>query len=102
MTDSAAIVRLAMEGDMTIYNATEQKHRLMASLDSCQELELDLGQVSEIDTAGFQLLILAKREALRHQKVLRIVAHSTPVSDLLDFYNKVAYFGDPVHLPARD
>ena len=63
-------------------------------------LEIDLSAVGEIDTAGFQLLVLVKREAQRLGKQAHIVAHSEAVRELLDFYNMAAEFGDPLLIPA--
>ncbi|EEF26708.1 conserved hypothetical protein [Ricinus communis] len=94
--------RLAIQDDMTIYNAPEQKTRLLTALSGCDELELDLSQISDMDTAGFQLLVLAKREAIRAGKALNVVEHSKAVTDLLDLYNMASYFGDPVVIPARE
>jgi ABC-type transporter Mla MlaB component len=87
---------------MTIYNALTTKEKLLAALEDCLELELDLSHVGEIDTTGAQLLIMAKREANRQLKSLRLVAHSASVREVLDFYNIVAFFGDPLHIPARE
>ena len=101
-TPDGNIHRLCLDEDMTIYNAMSAKEKLLAALEGCQELELDLSQVGEIDTTGAQLLIMAKREANRQLKSLRLVAHSAPVREVLDFYNVVAYFGDPLHIPARE
>ena len=53
--------RLSIVDDMTIYNALDQKNRLMSALAEVDMLELDLSHVGEIDTAGLQLLILSKR-----------------------------------------
>ncbi|NTV94593.1 MAG: STAS domain-containing protein [Thiobacillus sp.] len=105
MTDQmqgSDIRRLALEEDMTIYNAMPIKEKLLSALDGCHELELDLSLVGEIDTTGVQLLIMAKQEANRLLKSLRLVAHSAPVREVLDFYNIAAYFGDPLHIPARE
>lgn len=93
---------LVVDGDLTIYQAPERKKWLLDALDASDELELDLSRVAEIDTAGFQLLILAKREAARRGKSVRLVSHSASVLDLLNFYDMAAYFGDPVHIPAHD
>ena len=49
-----------------------------------------------MDTAGLQLLILAERESLKAGKRFSIVAHSESSLDVLDRYNLVSYFGDPV------
>lgn len=94
--------RLALTEDLTIYNALEHKRGLLEALARVDELELDLLQVSEIDTAGMQLLILLKREALRLGKSVSIVAHSHAVRELIDFCNLGAELGDPLVIPATE
>ena len=87
---------LHIEGDMTIYTAAELKAELMPHLTQPQEREIDLSAVSEIDSAGLQLLMLAKREAGRHACPLRLTGHSRAVLEVLDRCNLVPYFGDQV------
>jgi anti-sigma B factor antagonist len=94
--------RLVIVEDMTIYNALEQKSRLLATLASGSSLDLDLSQVAEIDSAGLQLLILTKREAARLGKQMAIVAHSPAVRQTIDFCNLAAFFGDPVVITAHE
>jgi anti-sigma B factor antagonist len=94
--------QLTIVDDMTIYNATAQKQLLTEALSRCDQLELDLSGVSEMDTAGFQLLVLVKREATRMGKSALIVAHSPVVSEVVDFFNMAAHFGDPMLLSAQD
>ena len=91
---------LSLTEDLTIYHALEQKHRLLDALAGTDDLELDLLQVREIDTAGLQLLILLKREAERQGKNVTLSGHSPTVRQILDFCNLVAVFGDPVVIPA--
>lgn len=94
--------RLAISQDLTIYHAMEQKQQLLDALARSGALELDLSQVAEMDTAGLQLLMLAKREAARLEKPLSIVAHSPVVLQTLDFCNLAAFFGDPVIITAHE
>ena len=94
--------RTSINDDMTIYNAAAQKQMLLDALDGCEELDLDLSQVGDIDTAGFQILLLTKREALKAHKTVRLTAHSKAVTDLLDLYNMASYFGDPLVIPASE
>ena len=94
--------RISPSEDMTIYHALEQKHRLLDALGSTDELELDLMQVGDIDTAGLQLLILLKKEAQRTGKRLAIVAHSQAVRAVIDFCNLAAELGDPLVIPAAE
>ncbi len=93
---------LVVAGEMTIYGAAELKSRLMNAIKQTPDLEIDLSSVSAIDSAGLQILYLAKREATRMKHSMRIVAHSEPVRELLDLYNLVAYFGDPLLIQARE
>lgn len=105
MSDNASaseVGRLTLDTDLTIYNAIDTKQRLLDAVRTRHTLELDLSQVGEMDTAGFQLLVLAKREAQRLGRTLRIVAHSPAVREVIEFYNMVAYFGDPIVIPAAE
>ena len=88
--------RLAIVEEMTIYNAGALKQKIVEGLNSAEVLELDLAAVGEIDTAGFQLLVLAKREAARLGKQAPIVAHSQAVQEVVDFFHMAAEFGDPM------
>lgn len=100
MTDTPS--PLALEGPLTIYAALELKGRLLAAVQDAPELRLDLTQVTELDSAGLQMLYLAKREALRLGHSLQIVGHSAAVREVFDLVNLNAYFGDPTLIPARE
>ncbi len=94
--------RLTLAGEMGIYAAAELKSRLLSAVDACAELEIDLSQVEEIDSAGLQLLILAKRQTLAQNKTLTLTGHSRVVLELLELYDMAAYFGDPMVITAHD
>jgi anti-anti-sigma factor len=96
---SNGVCRTRVAGEMTIYHSAQMKGELLHSLDRCAEMEIDLSGVSEIDIAGFQLLLLAKREAAIAGKALRLVAHSPATLEVLDLLNMASYFGDPVMMP---
>jgi anti-anti-sigma factor len=88
--------RVAIEGEMTIYTAAELKAGLVDVLSKCNEIEIDLAGVTEIDTAGQQLLVMAKLESLLRDKVLRLVHHSQVVVDIIDLYGLAGFFGDSI------
>jgi anti-anti-sigma factor len=96
-----ATTRLYLDGNLTIYEASAHKDRLISALADCQILELDLSEVAEMDSSGFQLLVLAKQEAGRLGKHLRLVAHSAAVREVLMFFDMVGFFGDPLLIPAE-
>ena len=101
MTSKQTVSRLSLKEDLTIYNAAAQKAQLLQAIDASSALDVDLAQVGQVDTAGVQLLLLAKREAERRGKAMAIVAHSDAVREVIDFCNLAAWFGDPVVITAR-
>ena len=101
-TTPEGATRLSVDGDLTIYHAAEIKQHLIDRVRDAGVLELDLSHVGEMDTAGLQLLTLAKRESLRANRPLRIVGHSAAVRETIEFLNMVAFFGDPLLIPADE
>jgi anti-sigma B factor antagonist len=100
-TTTEGAAHLILDGAMTIYNAADIKSRLLDALGAAPTLELDLSHVTEVDTAGFQLLVMIKRESQRTDRTLRIVAHSPAVQEVIDFFNMGAFFGDPLIITAH-
>jgi anti-sigma B factor antagonist len=88
----------AISGELTIYTAATEKMHLQEFLETGDDLELDLSQISEMDSAGLQVLILMKREAARRNKKLRYCMHSKAVLEVLEMCNLTATFGDQVVL----
>jgi anti-anti-sigma regulatory factor len=101
-TAADGTTRLTANGDLTIYHAVEIKQHLIGGVRASKVLEIDLSHVGEIDTAGIQLLTLAKRESLKLDHALRIVGHSPAVREVVEFFNMVAFFGDPLVIPADE
>jgi anti-sigma B factor antagonist len=92
---------LRLDGEMTIYRAAELKQALLAAIDGAASLALDLSGVTEIDSAGLQLLMLAKRTAQSKGGDLHLAAQSNAVADVLDLLDLATYFGDQLVIPAR-
>lgn len=87
-----------LSGELTIYHANAMKQEMSALLARVDELEMDLTAVSEIDTAGLQVLMAVKNEALAKNKQLILTRHSQAVVDLLGISNLIGFFGDPILL----
>ncbi|MCX7088609.1 MAG: STAS domain-containing protein [Methylococcales bacterium] len=84
-----------IEGEMTISTAAKQKKLLLALIvKSTHKLVINLSQVSELDIAGAQLLILLKLEAARAHKNVGFVMPSNAVLDVLALGNLTALFVD--------
>lgn len=95
MTGNACVLRI--EGELTIFRAAELKPLLLADP---LPLEIDLSGVTDIDTAGVQLLMLAKNTARAQQRELRLVAHSPAVREVFELLNLGACLGDTPAAPA--
>jgi anti-anti-sigma factor len=97
---ACAAPQLHLTGELTIFRATELKQLILSSP---PPVEIDLAGVTEIDTAGLQLLLLAKQTARADHRELRLVAHSAAVTELFELLHVAAHFGDPmvVDAPAR-
>lgn len=97
----SATATLPIEGEFTIYRAAEWHGALVQALAQAQgALTLDLGQVSEMDSAGVQLLMAAKKTARAAGVALHLVGHSPAVLEVFQTLDLAAHFGDPLVLPA--
>lgn len=89
---------LALAGELTIYAAAEAKAPLLAPLlaplADCGELVIDLAGVSEIDSAGLQLLLLVRREAVAAGRPLAFADASPAVAELVALYGLDAWFAE--------
>lgn len=90
--------RAHIDGEMTIYNAAALREKLLEAIADPRELEINLSAVTEIDTAGAQLLVLVKKERARHGKAVTLTGHSACVLDGFELLGLVGYFNDPVVL----
>lgn len=95
---------LAIRGEFTIFTAQPLKESLLETISAAgsdEEIIIDLSEVADIDTAGLQLMLMAKREATALGKILHFVRHSDEVLDLIDLCNLASEFGDPLLIRSR-
>jgi anti-anti-sigma factor len=90
----AGIVRIAIDGELTIYRAADLKITVLEALRKARVLEVDLAGVTELDTAGLQVLMLAKNAAAADGRELRLLNHSPAVVEIVEMLNLGAFFGD--------
>jgi ABC-type transporter Mla MlaB component len=91
--------RLTVHEDMTIYHALDLKQRLMGALEANANLELRPVSVSEIDTAGLQLLFHQAGSGASQQGDDHSWRIAPPFQQILDFCQLTAFFGDPRSAP---
>jgi anti-anti-sigma factor len=80
--EAAPAQLLRLDGEMSIYRAAELKPVMMGALGSAapaSTVTFDLSEVTEIDTSGVQLLLLARREAAAAGLSLTLAAASPAV-----------------------
>ena len=95
MTAALDTASLRIDGEMTIYRATELKAALLAALDGRGALALDLDGVTELDSAGLQLLLLAKNTLGERGGQLRLTRFSEAVGATLALLNLSGHFAAP-------
>jgi anti-sigma B factor antagonist len=75
---------LRVEGEMTIYSAAAIAERVVAAIETASgAVSLDLSQVTDIDTAGLQILLMARKAARAQGGELALVDPSSRVQALL-------------------
>lgn len=89
---------LRIDGELTIFRAAELKPVLLAKPAAT---EIDLCGVTEIDIAGVQLLMLARKTALADKRPFGLVAHSAPVLEVFELLNLAGYFDEPTVVSSR-
>jgi|SRR5690554_945355 len=87
-----------LSGELTIQNAEPLKSSLLECLAPGKDLTLDLAGVSELDSAGVQLLYYAKQAARERNLSLRLQHHSPAVVEVFELYRLAPVFGDPMVL----
>ncbi len=91
---------IRVSGELTMHHAETIAPLLLASLPTDGSVaQLDLSDVSEIDTAGLQLLMAAHRETVNRFTSLTIVAASQAVRDTLELFRQDALLAPPAPAP---
>lgn len=99
ITENEGLCRVSIDGEVTISTVAEIKASLASAVMQHEETEVDLGGVDEMDTAGLQMMLAAKRCDGRK---LRFVNHSAAVLHMLDLANLGQQLGDPVLIRPSD
>jgi anti-sigma B factor antagonist len=92
--NSPILVRI--QDEMTIYNVLEHKDKLYPYLKNEHGLQIDLSNVSEIDSAGMQLLIFLKYQSQIEKKEIIFIEHSESVIEVIKIFNFSSFFDVPV------
>ena len=94
---STTSTRFRIEGELTIYRAAELAAAMkaaLADLPAGGAFEVDLSDVTEMDSAGVQLLISARRSASQSGRSLRIAGSSAAVAEVFQTLQLASHFDD--------
>lgn len=75
--------RVHIDGELTIYTAADLAAQLLPRLGQMPRMVLDLSDITEMDGAGLQLLLMALREAPKAGTELTLTGRSKAVIDTL-------------------
>lgn len=94
-SENGAQIRLT--GELTIYTVTEIKTALAEAMNGVDDVEIDLSGVTEIDTAGLQVMLIVKRSP---GKNIRFANHPPAVRQLIELVNVGHVLGDSASISA--
>ena len=101
MENDPKVNRVEIKGELSIFTAAVLRQQLLDALDCQTDVEVDLSLVSEMDSAGMQLMVAAKREASVRNKSLRFIGHSPAVFEILELCDLSGHLGDPLLIQSR-
>ena len=79
-----APVQVQLGAELTIYTAAAVKVTLLEALAKQRDLAIDLRGVSELDTAGLQLLVMASHRNSQAGRSTTLIAPSPTVTEVLE------------------
>ncbi|MES2824391.1 MAG: STAS domain-containing protein [Pseudomonadota bacterium] len=85
--------RLIFEGELTIYTVSLTQEKLLESHDEAIDpVAIDASNISEIDTAGVQLLLFAKKIFADNNKRFYLEKSNPQVDSVLNTLDVAAHF----------
>ena len=92
---------IVLEGELTIHHALDMQQALLSVLAPGEPIEISLAGVTEMDTAGAQLLLMIKQKAEGLGLALRLKDHSSAVRTVVDTMQLAGTLGDPMLIPGE-
>lgn len=92
---------ITLAAQLTIYQAAECYATLSDVLQRYSELHLDLSAVTEIDSAGMQVLLQLARQAGLEGFDIRFLTPSEEIAALMQLYQLTADFDTTTEGPGR-
>lgn len=87
------VCKARIEGEISVYTASEYREVLLKKYKAGRTMELDLSQVSEIDTCGLQLLVALQKHLHGADGELRLCDPDESVRQVLELTQLSDSFG---------
>jgi anti-sigma B factor antagonist len=93
-------------GELTVYHAAEAARDLLARIAGAEPeagpLALDLDGVTEFDSAGIQVLLVARQALVARGSGLQLLRPSRPVLDVIETFALTDLLAAPVAAPEME
>lgn len=86
---------------MTIYQAESLASEIMPLIESEQNLTFDLSAITELDSSGVQLLMMAKTYCVNAGRKFNLINHSQTAIGVFELLGMIGWFNDPLVLSAE-
>jgi len=86
------VATLDLEGDLTIYVADKFNQAMNTYLEKYRHIDVDMSQVSELDTSCYQVLLRAKLMSLQSGREMNVTSISDEAKQVFDLYNLATVF----------
>jgi anti-anti-sigma regulatory factor len=96
VTQKAGSLHARLGDSLDISTVREDLDHLIQVVESGTALEFNLSSVSELDTAGIQLLLLVRREAKSLGKECRFTQPSAAVQEAFELVRRTDFFDEPL------
>ena len=93
MDDELCEVNVA--GELTIYQVNEFKKELERVIERASVINMNMANVSEIDTSCFQLLMQAQIACHDNDKQLNFVSISPAIREVMELFGLENYLNEP-------
>jgi anti-anti-sigma factor len=84
--------RIRIDDELTIYTASTANATIRDALAANESVAIDLSGVTEIDTAGLQILLVARKEAILRDRKVSFIGHNRIVIECLRLMNLANFF----------
>jgi len=86
------LCRTQVEGELTIYTVANYRQAFLEQSRGCNGMKMDLAGVTEIDTAGVQLLVALRQHLIGTESGLQLCNSSESVQEALELTRLAGQF----------